>query len=311
MTTLEPNWWHGLAACAACGTPLDKVAPSGTRGACPDCGQGYAAHLQYLDWDRPASELVAETSRWLQQLRPVLNPLTSPLLPMRYLTRTRVERYYRRTLTDRDLACRWAAHYLRELALPQAPVALDFGCGRGRNLGLLRQLGIRAVGQDIAANPWWKQLPNIGFQIVKDLPRLPWRNASFDLVTEVMVIHYLTEDQLVAHFHEMARVLKPSGTWVLLEANERSYGVHWVRSQVGSLHSLERVRALARECGLIERDCSYEGFYAPAFPQLVNYLRKQCSPAPLDIADYDSWIAARIPPKRRGLWLLRLGRTAT
>lgn len=283
----------------------------GARGACSVCGQGYTAQSQYLDWDRPAGMPPVKNGHWTRRLRSMVNPLTSPLLPMRYLTSARVERYYQRTLADMELARHWAAHYLRGLVLPEGSTALDFGCGRGRNIGLLGQLGIRAVGQEIAAHPWWARMPAAGFQVVRGLPRLPWRSASFDLMVEVMVIHYLSEDQLRTHFCEMARVLKPGGTWLLLEANDRSYGSHWVRRQVGSLHSLETVRALARECGLMERDLGYEGFYAPVFPQLVNYLRKQCSPTPLDISDYDSWIEAQVPAERRGLWLLRMGRTAT
>jgi hypothetical protein len=48
---------------------------------------------------------------------------------------------------------------------------------------------------------------------------------------------------------------------------------------------------------------SYEGFYAPVFPVLINAIRKTLAPWPFDLADHDSALARLIAPRRRALWL--------
>ena len=104
---------------------------------------------------------------------------------------------------------------------------------------------------------------------------------------------------------EVRRVLKPGGYWIVLEANEESYGRKHFQQ---ALLSLPLMRSLAARAGFREIDLSYEGFYAPVFPLLINFLRKQCGPWPMDVSDYDSWLARRSPPRKRGLWRLRLQR---
>lgn len=245
-------------------------------------------------------------------LRFYLDPLAAPYSPLNALSQRRVETYYERTRSDRALAERWGRHYLRGLDLPAGAVLLDYGCGRGRHVALAGQLGLRAVGQDILPHPWWKKLSPSGFQVVSpSSSHLPWQEASFSLVLDVMVIDHLPEDRLAAHAHEVRRVLRPGGYWLLLEANSRGYGARLPRRYYGRLHSLETMQGIAQQAGFRELDHSFEGFYAPIFPRLVNFVRKHCAPWPLDLSDYHSRIARRIPAHRRSLWLLRLQKPAT
>ena len=93
---------------------------------------------------------------------------------------------------------------------------------------------------------------------------------------------------------------------MVLEANVESFGVK--AFQMDHLMPLNLMRSLAAQNGFKEIDISYESFYAPVFPLVFNFIRKQCGPWPMDISDYDSWIAKQIQPEKRGMWLLRLRR---
>jgi SAM-dependent methyltransferase len=311
MTKVASPWWHEVVACQSCGSPeLSWPGPNGGAGMCGECGRGFTLRENVLLWHEssqaPRPALLPKLARKLWNS---LNPLSNPLLPFRYLTRIRLEQYYKRTVEDLQLARKWADHYLCGLDLPVGATVLDFGCGRGRNVGLLSQLGYQVVGQDMGFHPWWRRLKNAGFQAVTDFSHEPWKNATFDLVVEVQVIHYLSESQLVKHVHDIKRLLKPGGYWLLLEGNSEGFGAKQMQSQIGRIHELNKVRGLTTECGFVEVSHSYEGFYARYFPMLVNFIRKQCAPRPFDVSDYDSWLAAKTRPQRRGLWLLRLKRS--
>jgi SAM-dependent methyltransferase len=236
-----------------------------------------------------------------------LNPLASRLSPLRHFTDWRVEQYYRRTLTDTKFARDWGEAYLHGLPLYSGVRVLDYGCGRGRHTALLSHLGFAVAAQDIRTHAWWERLPDCVFQAVPpEASRLPWADRTFALVLDVGVIHYLSSAQLSTLGREVLRVLAPNGHWVLVEANDASYGASSIRRIVGRLHSLDSVRAIARQSGFVEVDVSYEGYYAPAFPLFVNFVRKIVRPGAVDLDDFQSSLAARTPPHRRGYWRLRL-----
>lgn len=240
-----------------------------------------------------------------RRLRAVIDPLRSPLLPFRYITALRLERYYRRTSTDRSLAAEWGAHYLRDLAVRPGSTVLDFGCGRGRHVGILTQLGFIVAGQDLRPHEWWARFPRSGFQTGADAARLPWAEDVFDLVLEMEVLHYLDAPTAAQHLSEVARVLKPGGALVVLEANARGTGASYVRRQLPRLHSIEEVQGWVAAAGLRQIDGWYEGYYASKFPALVAYARKQLSPRPFDLADFKSKFAHRAEPTSRALWCVR------
>ena len=87
---------------------------------------------------------------------------------------------------------------------------LDVGCGTGTNLGLLRSFG-KVEGVDaepVAVDFCHRQ----GEHAVRHVPgsRLPFSDASFDLVTLLDVIEHAADDQ--ALLGEARRVLVPGGT---------------------------------------------------------------------------------------------------
>ena len=243
----------------------------------------------------------------LTSLARQLNPIASRVSPLRHLGDRRVETYYRRTVTDRALAEQWRQQYFNGLSVPAGGAVLDFGCGRGRHVGLLTQLGFTVGAQDVKPHSWWQRFRGTAFQIVPSgAPRLPWRDATFDAVLDVTVIHHLTGVQLRQLAAEVFRVLKPGGYWILVEANDQSWGASAPRRYYGSLHSLASVQALAREHTFDEVDHRFDGFYAPVAPTFVNFFRKQAWPGPFTVDDFGSRLASSVPPRRRALWQLRL-----
>lgn len=309
-----PTWWFDLVSCPVCGegnlfNRLDNNITE--NGHCIQCDRPWIRNKQILQWPKQVIEKNKKRDGffYLNAIKFYIDPLASPFSPLSVMTKIRGESYYNRTINDKELAKTWYKHYLRGIELPKETIVLDHGCGRGRNVALLNQLGFNVVGQEISVNPWWENLLNNGFQVVEpNFSRLPWRECVFDILLNVMVLHHFTKEQLKEHVREVMRVLRPGGYWLILEANSTSYGAHAPRKHYGRLHSLHSVRSLAKDAGFMEVNYWYEGFYSPIFPRLFNFIRKQCSPRPLDIYDYNSWIEKYIPPDRRGLWFLRLQR---
>jgi len=88
---------------------------------------------------------------------------------------------------------------------------LDCGCGTGNNLALLRRHG-RAFGVDLT----WTGLAFAharGERAVAQASatRLPFADASFDVVTSFDVIYALADADEAAALAEMQRVLRPGG----------------------------------------------------------------------------------------------------
>jgi SAM-dependent methyltransferase len=236
-----------------------------------------------------------------------LNPLSSRLLPFRYFGDARVEGYYRRTLYDARLANRWSHHYLAGLRLAPGALVLDYGCGRGRHAALLSRLGFTVCAQDVATHTWWARLPDVHFQRVPAAaPKLPWGSNAFSLMLNVEVLHYLDDAEVESLVGEAFRVLAPGGSWIAVEANDRSYGAFLPKRFYTRLHSLARIRDVAVRAGFEEIDICFEGFYAPLMPRLVNFIRKQAWPAPYDVSDFGTWLESKTPNEKRALWRLRL-----
>jgi SAM-dependent methyltransferase len=302
------KWWMGNVSCPWCGenpSSADSEIPT----ACSSCHKPFELKDNRLEWfsDGEETKRCDAPTGIMDIIKRALHPLSNPLLPMRYWSVLRLEQYYRRILHDQTFAKKWGNHYFSGLDLPSDATIFDHGCGRGRNLALLNHLGFKVVGQDMTEDKWWKKLPDNGFQVVPPgCPRLPWKDSSFDLVNDMNVISYIPRESFERLIKEIKRVLKPGGYWIVLEANVESFGKK--AFQMEHLIPLSLMRSLATQNGFKEIDISYESFYAPVFPLVINFIRKQCGPWPLDKSDYDSWIAKQIQPEKRGMWLLRLRR---
>ena len=117
---------------------------------------------------------------------------------------------------------RWIERHLPTTANGSGLDALDIGCGNG---ALLRKMAPRlASGTGIDASPVMIELakkraaalppgPTLTF-IAEREPRLPFPDASFDVVTSLLSFRYLDWDPIM---NEIRRVLRPGGRILIVD----------------------------------------------------------------------------------------------
>ncbi len=101
---------------------------------------------------------------------------------------------------------------------------LDFGCGTGTLCSLILQRAPEAsiIGAD--ADPYMinlarKKYLNIQF-VLTDGVQIPFPNTCFDKVVSSWTFHHFTENEKIHHLHEILRVLKPGGLFLLADWTE-------------------------------------------------------------------------------------------
>lgn len=114
--------------------------------------------------------------------------------------------------------------------------ALDVGCGEGRFCRVLQQLGVQAVGVDLAPAliETARLRDPLGDYRVGDASTLEFADDSFDLVVSYVTLVDFPDIQ--SAIAEMARVLRPGGS--LLIANLASYATagRWIKEGDTHLH---------------------------------------------------------------------------
>jgi ubiquinone/menaquinone biosynthesis C-methylase UbiE len=93
---------------------------------------------------------------------------------------------------------------------------LDVGCGDGGVARLLRNRVAEVVAVDIEESPSWSDGPGLAFSVA-DGERLPFEDASFDLVHSKDSLHHMDRPELA--LLEYRRVLRPGGAALIVEAN--------------------------------------------------------------------------------------------
>lgn len=112
----------------------------------------------------------------------------------------------------------YIASWVRERCRDAAPLrVLDYGCGRGTLVQMLRQAGCDCYGCDafvqIGKAPRDFVLDQAWFgSVVRDMPdgRIPFATESFDIAVTNQVIEHVEDLELT--LAELQRVLKPGGT---------------------------------------------------------------------------------------------------
>jgi SAM-dependent methyltransferase len=180
---------------------------------------------------------------------------------------------------------------------------LDAGCGTGGTTIRLREFGQAVFGVDYAAAAL---TPAAARGLAGDLTqgsveRLPFRDASFDLVTSFEVIYHAgvaSDSQALREFH---RVLRPGGLLLLrLPAHDWLRGRHDRLVHTRRRYSRAEVRDKLRAAGFrVERLSWANGLLFP--PAAVKRLLERLSPEPDGeaSAEPDLW-----QPPRALNWLL-------
>jgi len=179
---------------------------------------------------------------------------------------------------------------------------LDCGCGTGHNLALLRPHG-RAFGFDLAPLGAAGARAN-GYPVaLADVTRIPFPDASFDIVTAFDVLQCVERD--VEAVREMARVLRPGGTVVMtLAALDALRGDHAEVWHEVRRYTPASVRRLVEAAGLQPQRVSF--LFASLFPLMwsVRTLQRLLRPYRKLRADTD--ITVPPPPVNAALtWLVQ------
>jgi ArsR family transcriptional regulator len=169
----------------------------------------------------------------------------------------------------RENAAQWDE--IRALHVPEAqlereflelvgdrPIAdfLDIGTGTGRLLELLAERVERGMGIDLSAEMLTVARSNLEAAALRnvhvrqgDMYNMPVADASVDLATLHLVLHYSDEPGLV--IEEAARVLKPSGRLFIVDFaphNEEQLRSEHKHHRLGFAD--EEIEGMLRDCGL-------------------------------------------------------------
>jgi SAM-dependent methyltransferase len=111
---------------------------------------------------------------------------------------------------------------------------LDLGCGPGRDVHFLTQLGCQAVGLDLSAGMLAQarsRLPAVPL-VRADLRRIPFSPGAFDGIWACASLLHLRRADLPATLTELSRLLRSPGG-VLYVALKGGQGERWVTGSSG------------------------------------------------------------------------------
>lgn len=90
-------------------------------------------------------------------------------------------------------------------------LALDIGCGAGRHLRLMREMGYQAYGLDCAENALRWDRANSLSVVIRDFTDIGFADNLFDVALAYGVFYYGTPTDMRMAVNEMHRVLRPGG----------------------------------------------------------------------------------------------------
>ena len=149
---------------------------------------------------------------------------------------------------------------LRRLSpLPSGLTILDLGCGRGVETALIAS--VFKPGRLVAFDLDPRQVHEARRRLLRDgagdaallladASRLPFADARFDAVVEIAVIHHVPEWR--SALREVARVLKPGGSFHFVDISKRRYGVGMklVGHDMEALFTVKEFQSAVEDAGL-------------------------------------------------------------
>ncbi len=160
----------------------------------------------------------------------------------------------------------------------EAPFALlDFGCGPGRDLKVLAELGHRAVGLEGAARLAEMARTHSGCEVwQQDFLKLDLPDRRFDGVFANAALFHVPSQALAQVLQQLHATLKPRG--VLFASNPHGHNVEgWNRGRYGAYHDLETWRGYVSGAGFVELTHYYRpaGLPRAQQPWLASVWRKE------------------------------------
>ena len=168
------------------------------------------------------------------------------------------------------------AALLQAIATPAPHVILDFGCGPGRDLKTIRELGHVAVGLDGAARFVAMARAHSGCEVwQQDFTSLALPAERFDGVFANASLFHVPGQELPRVLRELWETLKPSG--VLFTSNPRGNNEEgWSQGRYGAFHDLDAWRRYLGTAGFAEIGHYYRppGLPRDRQPWLASVWRK-------------------------------------
>ncbi len=142
---------------------------------------------------------------------------------------------------------------------------LDVGCGLGDLMSLLRGDFSRVAGCDVSQGMIGRAA-GLEVRLQKDPCSIPFEAAAFDVVSAVCVYHHVSECDRIALTREIVRVLKPGGTFAVIEHNPYNPVTRLIvsRSPIDGdarLLSPRETRVLLSNAGIVSNLTSYFLFF--------------------------------------------------
>jgi SAM-dependent methyltransferase len=174
---------------------------------------------------------------------------------------------------------------LGRIHLPADPQILDAGCGSGRMLDELQARG-HVIGIDENAHAVAATRRRGHAARLCEIERMPFADASFDLVTCLDVLEHTPDDRRT--LSELRRVTRPGGTLVVtVPAYQALWSAHDVVNGHYRRYRVPDLRAVAQEAGWYHLRDSYFNSVLLAPAALVRLTRRRphadCERSELDL----------------------------
>lgn len=142
-------------------------------------------------------------------------------------------------MNNYEFSADFAAKHLQSTNDP----ILDFGCGAGRTVEILREKGLNGFGCDVfdegCKNKSKADQDLFSQEIILEMKegKIPFEDNYFSVLINNQVLEHIEDWDLA--LSEMKRVLKPGGTllsifpykWVFLEAHLKIPMIHWLSKE--------------------------------------------------------------------------------